>query len=150
MTISSARGVFGTTVQLLPALFERFSSVRTSYVSLTDLAAWEAAVEPTTRFFFYLETPANPSTEVADIEALARIARRHGAMLVVDNCLLHAGAAAAAGVRGGHHRPLRETKYLDGQGRVLGGAVLGSRQYVANRCCASAGRPCRRSTPGCC
>ena len=127
--IVSSRGVFGTTVQLF-ALFERFG-VRTSYVSLTDLAAWEAAVEPTTRFFF-LETPANPSTEVADIEALARIARRHGAMLVVDNCFCTPAL----------QRPLAfgadiivhsATKYLDGQGRVLGGAVLGSRQYVAEK-----------------
>jgi len=127
--IVSSRGVFGTTVQLF-ALFERFG-VRTTYVPLTDLAAWEAAIEPTTRFLF-LETPANPSTEVADLEALARIAKRRGVMLVVDNCFCTPAL----------QRPLEfgadiiihsATKYLDGQGRVMGGAVLGSRQYVAEK-----------------
>src|SRR5690606_27378753 len=80
--IVSSRGVFGTTVQLF-ALFERYG-VRTSYVPLTDLAAWEAAIEPTTRFLF-VETPSNPSTEVVDLAALATLARRRGVLLVVDN-----------------------------------------------------------------
>ncbi|MGE0801028.1 MAG: O-succinylhomoserine sulfhydrylase [Lautropia sp.] len=127
--VVSSRGVFGTTVQLF-ALFERFG-VRTTYVSLTDPAQWEAAIEPTTRFFF-LETPANPSTDVADIEALAAIAHRHDIKLVVDNCFCTPAL----------QRPLElgadiivhsATKYLDGQGRVLGGAVLGTRQYIAEQ-----------------
>ncbi|MEO6270358.1 MAG: O-succinylhomoserine sulfhydrylase, partial [Lautropia sp.] len=127
--IVSSRGVFGTTVQLF-ALFERYG-VRTAYVSLTDLAAWEAAIEPTTRFFF-LETPANPSTDVADLQALAALAHRHGILLVVDNCFCTPIL----------QRPLEHgadiivhsaTKYLDGQGRVLGGAVLGTREYVKEK-----------------
>jgi O-succinylhomoserine sulfhydrylase len=127
--IVSSMGVFGTTVQLF-GLFERYG-VRTTYVPLTDLAAWEAAIEPTTRFLF-LETPANPSTEVADLEPLAAIARRHGVLLVVDNCFctpvlqrpLELGADIVV------HSA---TKYLDGQGRVLGGAVLGRRDYVKDK-----------------
>ena len=127
--IVSSRGVFGTTIQLF-GMFERYG-VRTSYVSLTELAAWEAAIEPTTRFFF-LETPANPSTEVADLEALAALAHRHGILLVVDNCFCTPVL----------QRPLEfgadiivhsATKYLDGQGRVLGGAVLGTREYVKEK-----------------
>jgi O-succinylhomoserine sulfhydrylase len=127
--IVSSRGVFGTTVQLF-ALFERYG-VRTSYVPLTDLAAWEAAVEPTTRFLF-VETPSNPSTEVADLAALAGLARRKGVQLVVDNCFCTPAL----------QRPLElgadiivhsATKYLDGQGRVLGGAVLGRRDYVKQK-----------------
>jgi O-succinylhomoserine sulfhydrylase len=121
--------VFGTTVQLF-ALFERYG-VRTAYVPQTDLAAWEAAIEPTTRFFF-LETPANPSTDVADLQALAALAHRHGILLVVDNCFCTPIL----------QRPLEHgadiivhsaTKYLDGQGRVLGGAVLGTREYVKEK-----------------
>ncbi len=127
--IVSSRGVFGTTVQLF-ALFERYG-VRTAYVPQTDLAAWEAAIEPTTRFFF-LETPANPSTDVADLQALAALAHRHGILLVVDNCFCTPIL----------QRPLEHgadiivhsaTKYLDGQGRVLGGAVLGTREYVKEK-----------------
>jgi O-succinylhomoserine sulfhydrylase len=127
--IVSSMGVFGTTVQLF-GLFERYG-VRTTYVPLTDLAAWEAAIEPTTRFLF-LETPANPSTEVADLEALSALARRRGVLLVVDNCFCTPVL----------QRPLElgadiivhsATKYLDGQGRVLGGAVLGSREYVKEK-----------------
>lgn len=127
--IVSSRGVFGTTVQLF-ALFERYG-VRTAYVPLTDLAAWEAAIEPTTRFFF-LETPANPSTDVADLQALAALAHRHSILLVVDNCFCTPIL----------QRPLEHgadiivhsaTKYLDGQGRVLGGAVLGTREYVKEK-----------------
>ncbi len=127
--IVSSMGVFGTTVQLF-GLFERYG-VRTSYVPLTDLAAWEAAIEPSTRFLF-LETPANPSTEVADLESIAALARRRGVQLVVDNCFCTPVL----------QRPLElgadiivhsATKYLDGQGRVLGGAVLGRKDYVKEK-----------------
>jgi O-succinylhomoserine sulfhydrylase len=127
--IVCARGVFGTTVQLF-ALFERYG-VRTSYVPLIDLAAWEAAIEPTTRFLF-VETPSNPSTEVADLAALAALARRRGVLLVVDNCFCTPAL----------QRPIElgadivvhsATKYLDGQGRVLGGAVLGRSDYVKQK-----------------
>ena len=103
----------------------------TSYVALADTAAWEAAIRPTTRILF-LETPSNPLAEVADIGALAALARRRGIALVVDNCLCTPAL----------QRPLElgadivvhsATKYLDGQGRVMGGAVLGTRDYVTTK-----------------
>ena len=89
---------------------------------------WEAALRPSTRLLF-LETPSNPLTEVSDIAALSALARRAGALLAVDNCFCTPAL----------QRPLElgadivihsATKYLDGQGRVLGGAVLGKRELV--------------------
>lgn len=124
--IVSSAGVFGATAQLFN-LFARYG-VQTSYVPLTDLAAWEQAVRPGTRMF-YLETPSNPLTEIADLEAISQIARRHGVTLVVDNCFSTPVL----------QRPLSQgadlvihsaTKYIDGQGRVLGGAVLGSEKLI--------------------
>jgi O-succinylhomoserine sulfhydrylase len=121
-----SKGVFGTTIQLFN-LYSRYG-VSTTYVPLADVSAWEAAITPTTKFF-YVETPANPSAELADVEALAQICRRHGVKLVVDNCFCTPAL----------QKPLSQgadiiihsaTKYLDGQGRVLGGAVLGSKQYI--------------------
>ena len=122
-----SQGVFGTTIQLF-ALFARYG-VETSYVPLDDPSAWEAAIRPNTKMLF-LETPSNPLTTVGDVRALSAIARARGIPLVVDNCFCTPAL----------QRPLElgadivvhsATKYLDGQGRVLGGAVLGSRKYVA-------------------
>ncbi len=127
--VVSSRGVFGTTIQLF-ALFERYG-ISTSYVALDDVAAWEAAIRPTTKIFF-LETPSNPLAEVADLTALAELAHRHNITLVVDNCLCTPAL----------QRPLEfgvdvvvhsATKYIDGQGRVMGGAVLGSRAFVTQK-----------------
>ena len=122
-----SNAVFGATVQLYSGILARFG-VETSFVPATDLAAWQRAVRPSTRLFF-LETPSNPLTEVSDIAAIAAIARRAAAPLVVDNCFCTPAL----------QRPLElgadlvvhsATKYLDGQGRVLGGAILGSRKLV--------------------
>jgi O-succinylhomoserine sulfhydrylase len=121
-----SQGVFGTTIQLF-SLFSRYQ-IETSYVPLSDPPAWEAAIRPTTRMLF-LETPSNPLTEVGDLRAIAAIAKRHGIPLVVDNCFCTPAL----------QRPLEQganivvhsaTKYLDGQGRVLGGAVLGGEKYM--------------------
>src|SRR5690606_37880012 len=112
----------GTTIQLC-SLFSRYD-IQTSYVPLSEPDAWEAAIRPNTRMLF-LETPSNPLTEVADLRAIAAVAKRHGIPLVVDNCFCTPAL----------QRPLAlvadivvhsATKYLDGQGRVLGGAVLGN------------------------
>ncbi|MFA7664708.1 MAG: O-succinylhomoserine sulfhydrylase [Burkholderiaceae bacterium] len=122
-----AKGVFGTTIQLF-GLFARYG-IETSYVPVSDPDAWAAAVRPNTRLLF-LETPSNPSTEIGDLGALAAIAQRHGIPLVVDNCFCTPAL----------QRPLElgadivvhsATKHLDGQGRVLGGAVLGSHKYMS-------------------
>jgi O-succinylhomoserine sulfhydrylase len=125
--VVSSSGVFGATVQLLNNVLAKFG-IETSYVDKADTAAWKAALRPNTRLL-YLETPSNPLTEVFDITALAHLAHGAGALLVVDNCFctpilqrpLDLGADLVI------HSA---TKYLDGQGRVLGGAVLGKRELV--------------------
>lgn len=125
--IVCSAGVFGATVQLLGNIMKRFG-VETTFVSGTGVAAWEKAVQPGTRLLF-LETPSNPLMEVYDVAALARVAKRAGALLAVDNVFctpvlqrpLELGADIVV------HSA---TKYLDGQGRVLGGAVLGKREVI--------------------
>ena len=121
-----SKGVFGTTIQLF-ALFARYG-IETTYVSLDDPAAWEAAIRPNTKLLF-LETPSNPLTEVGDVRALSAIARAGGIPLVVDNCFC-TPALQRPFELGADIVVHSATKYLDGQGRVLGGAVLGSRKYV--------------------
>lgn len=120
-------GVFGATVQLFSGILARFG-VETSFVSKTDPAAWRTAVKKTTRLL-YLETPSNPLMEVYDIAALAAVAKQAGALLAVDNVFctpvlqrpLELGADIVV------HSA---TKFLDGQGRVLGGAVLGRKEVI--------------------
>jgi O-succinylhomoserine sulfhydrylase len=125
--IVCSSGVFGATVQLLGTIMKRFG-VETTFVSGTDIARWQEAMTPGTRLL-YLETPSNPLMEIYDIAALATVSKRAGALLVVDNVF-------ATPVL---QRPLdlgadivihSATKYLDGQGRVLGGAVLGRRDVI--------------------
>lgn len=125
--IVASRSIFGSTVQLFSNILGRFG-VETTYVSPTDPAEWRAAVRPNTKLFF-VESPSNPLTEVSDIRALADIAHESGAWLAVDNCFCSPAL----------QKPLElgadiiihsATKYLDGQGRVLGGAVLGSQALM--------------------
>jgi O-succinylhomoserine sulfhydrylase len=125
--VVSSRNVFGPTVLLFNNYLGRFG-VETTFVPLTDLAAWERAIRPNTKLLF-IETPSNPLTEVADIAALAKLAHAKGALLVVDNCFCTPAL----------QRPLAlgadivihsATKYLDGQGRCVGGAVVGDRERV--------------------
>ena len=124
-----SNAVFGATVQLFSNVFSRFG-VETSFVSPTRVEDWQKAVRKNTRLLF-LETPSNPLTEVSDIGALAGVAKRAGALLAVDNVLCTPAL----------QRPLElgadlvihsATKYLDGQGRVIGGAVAGSKALVAD------------------
>lgn len=125
--IVSSRAIFGSTVVLFDNFMGRFG-VQTSYVPLTDLAAWEAAIRPNTRLLF-VETPSNPLTEVADIRALADIAHRHGCLLAVDNCFCT--PALQQPLKLGADIVIHSaTKYIDGQGRCLGGAVVGSEALV--------------------
>ncbi|MDH5481075.1 MAG: O-succinylhomoserine sulfhydrylase [Nitrosomonas sp.] len=125
--IVASRSLFGATVNLFNNILKRFN-IETTFVSATDISEWEAAVRPNTKLFF-LETPSNPLTEISDIAELSKVAKRVGAWLAVDNCFctpilqkpLKLGADIVI------HSA---TKYLDGQGRVLGGAVLGSRELL--------------------
>jgi len=125
--IVCSAGVFGATVQLLGNIMKRFG-VATTFVSGTEPAAWQAAVTPATRML-YVETPSNPLTEVYDIAALAAVARKAGALLVVDNCFCSPALQQPLAL-GADVVIHSATKFLDGQGRVLGGAVLGKREVV--------------------
>ncbi len=125
--IISASGIFGATVQLFGNVLARFG-VETTFVSGVDPAAWQGALRPATKLL-YLETPSNPLTEVFDVAALAELARGAGALLVVDNCLC-TPALQRPFALGADIVIHSATKYLDGQGRVLGGAVLGRREMV--------------------
>jgi O-succinylhomoserine sulfhydrylase len=124
--IVASRSLFGATVNLFNIL-KRFN-IETTFVSATDVQAWESAVKPNTKLLF-IETPSNPLTEISNIAALAAVAKKNDAWLAVDNCFCSPAL----------QRPLdlgadivihSATKYLEGQGRVLGGAVLGKRDLL--------------------
>jgi O-succinylhomoserine sulfhydrylase len=125
--IVCSAGVFGATVQLFGNIMKRFG-VETTFVSGTDVAGWQAAVQNNTRLF-YVETPSNPLTEVYDIAALAAVAKKAGALLVVDNCFCSPALQQPLAL-GADVVIHSATKYLDGQGRVLGGAVLGKKSVI--------------------
>jgi O-succinylhomoserine sulfhydrylase len=125
--VVASRSIFGTSVQLFGNILKRWG-LNVTFVSLTDPNEWQAAVTEKTKLFF-VETPSNPMTEVCDIQVLADIAHLAGAYLVVDNCFCTPAI----------QRPLEmgadivihsATKYIDGQGRCLGGAVLGSKALM--------------------
>lgn len=127
--IVSSRSIFGSTTLLFNNYLGKFG-VETSFVAQHDIDAWAQAIRPQTRLLF-LETPSNPLTEVADISALAQLAHANGCLLVVDNCFCTPAL----------QRPLSlgadivihsATKYLDGQGRCVGGAVVGSEAIVGD------------------
>ena len=125
--IVASRSIFGTTVVLFNQFMQKFG-VEISFVSLTDLDEWEQAIEPNTKLLF-IETPANPMTQIGDMRALSDLAHKHGALLAVDNAFCTPAL----------QRPLEfgadivihsATKYIDGQGRAMGGAVVGSEELV--------------------
>lgn len=120
-------GVFGATVQMFNNIFTKFG-VQTTYVDGGDPAAWELAMTPATRLLF-VETPSNPLTEVFDIAALAALAKRRGALLAVDNCFCSPALQQPLAL-GADLVIHSATKYLDGQGRVMGGAVLGRNELI--------------------
>lgn len=122
-----SRSVFGSTIKLLGTEFARFG-VETSFVSQTDVAEWKAAVRPTTKLFF-AETPTNPLTDVCDIRALAEVAHNAGALLAVDNCFCSPALQQPAKL-GADIVIHSGTKYLDGQGRVVAGALCASEVLV--------------------
>lgn len=125
--IVCSSGVFGATVQLLGGIMKRFG-VETTFVSGTARAGFAAAVQKNTRMV-YIETPSNPLTEVYDIAALSEVSRKAGALLVVDNCFCT--PALQQPLKLGADVVIHSaTKYLDGQGRVLGGAVLGRKDAI--------------------
>jgi O-succinylhomoserine sulfhydrylase len=125
--IISSRSVFGTVVPLLDQICAKFG-VQTTWVSPAHVDEWRAAVRPNTRLLF-CETPSNPLAEICDIAALADIARHAGAVLAIDNCLLT--PALQRPIEHGADLVIHSaTKYLDGQGRVLAGAVCGRKELI--------------------
>ena len=127
--IVSSRSIFGTTT----VLFENFLGklgIETTFVELSDLSAWEQAIRPETRLLF-LETPSNPLTELVDIAALADIAHKKDCLLVVDNCFCTPVLQQPISL-GADIVIHSATKYIDGQGRCMGGAVCGSNDIVGD------------------
>jgi len=122
-----SRSLFGTSVLLFQNIMGKFG-VDTTFVDLTDLSAWEQAITPKTRFLF-LETPSNPLTHLADIAELATLAHSRDCLLVVDNvyCTPVLQQPLALGADLVVHSA---TKYLDGQGRCIGGAIVGSEDLI--------------------
>ncbi len=120
--ILASRSIFGTTVNLFSNILGRFG-VETTFVNLTDFSEWEAAITPKTKLLF-LETPSNPLTEIADIKQLADLAHAHDSLLVVDNCFCTPVLQQPLSL-GADIIIHSATKYLDGQGRCIGGAVVG-------------------------
>ncbi len=126
--ILCSRSVFGTTTVMFTKYLKKFG-IAVDYVSLADISGWQEKIRPDTRLLF-VESPSNPLSEVADIKALAGIAHSNGSLLVVDNCFCTPAL----------QKPLQlgadivihsATKYLDGQGRAMGGAVVGSAELMA-------------------
>ena len=125
--IVSSRSIFGTTTVLLTNIVARLG-IDTTFVELSELSAWEKAIKPETKLLF-LETPSNPLTELVDIAALAKIAHKHGCLLAVDNCLC-TPALQQPILLGADIVIHSATKYIDGQGRCMGGAVCGTNDVV--------------------
>lgn len=122
-----SQSVFGSTIKLIGTELAKFG-VLSSFVPQTDVAAWRAAVRPETRLLF-AETPTNPLTEICDIAALAQVAHEAGALLAVDNCFCT--PALQRPVDHGADLVVHSgTKYLDGQGRVVAGAICGKRELI--------------------
>ncbi len=125
-----SRSVFGSTIKLIGTEFGKFG-VQSTFVSQTDLAEWKAAIRPNTKLLF-AETPTNPLTEVCDIRALADLAHNAGALLAVDNCFCTPALQKPAAL-GADIITHSGTKYLDGQGRVIAGAICASEALIREK-----------------
>ena len=125
--IVSSRSIFGSTTMLLNNIIAKLG-IDTAYVELSDISAWQQAIKPETKLLF-LETPSNPLTELVDISALSEIAKKSSCLLAVDNCFCT--PALQQPIRLGADIVIHSaTKYIDGQGRCIGGAVCGSNDVV--------------------
>ena len=126
--IVSSRSIFGTTVNLFNNIFFKFG-LETTFVPLTDYQAWDNAIRPHTRVLF-LETPSNPLTEIADIARIAELAHKNNCLLIVDNCFCTPVLQRPFSL-GADIVIHSATKYLDGQGRCIGGAIVGSEELLS-------------------
>jgi O-succinylhomoserine sulfhydrylase len=127
--VVSSRAVFGSTHQILTRILSRFG-VEHTYVDQRDVSQWKAAIRPQTKML-YLETPSNPGLEIADLEALGGLAKERGLILNVDNCF--ATPYLQKPVEFGAHLVTHSaTKFIDGQGRAIGGVVVGDKKLIAD------------------
>jgi O-succinylhomoserine sulfhydrylase len=125
--IVASQSIFGTTVKLFDDIFARFG-IEMTFVKLTDFSAWQSAIRKNTRFLF-LETPSNPLLEIVDIKALADLAHVHNTLLIVDNCLCTPVLQKPLSL-GADLVIHSATKFLDGQGRCIGGAIVGAKNLL--------------------
>lgn len=125
--VVSSRSIFGTTTLLFSNYLEKFG-IEFDFVELSNLEAWEKAIRPNTKLLF-AETPSNPLTELVDIKALSEIAHKNDSVLVIDNCFCTPALQKPLDL-GADIVVHSATKYLDGQGRCLGGAVVGDKKLV--------------------
>ncbi len=123
----ASRNIFGSTNVLFEKFLSKFN-IQISYVDLLDIQGWEQSIQPNTRML-YLESPSNPLNEIADISALAKLSQKQQALLVVDNCFCTPALQKPLSL-GADLVIHSATKYIDGQGRCLGGAVLGSEHLI--------------------
>ena len=127
--VVSSRAIFGSTHQLFTRVFPKWG-ISSDYAEAADLSSWERQIRPNTRLF-YVETPSNPGLELVDLEALSQLAHRHDIAVVVDNCFAtpYLQQPLALGADVVIHSA---TKFIDGQGRVLGGAIVGHADYLSD------------------
>lgn len=125
--VLASRALFGSTHQILTQLFPRWG-ITFTYVDAADVASWEAAVQPNTKLLF-VETPSNPGLALVDLEAAGALARAHGLIFVVDNCFATPYLQQPLAY-GAHLSVHSATKWMDGQGRTLGGVVVGSAELL--------------------
>lgn len=125
--VLASRSVFGSTHQILNVLFPRFNISHT-YVDISDVASWESKIQPNTKMIF-VETPSNPALDVIDLEWLGKLANKHNLILNVDNCFATPYLQNPA-QWGAHIVTHSATKFIDGQGRVIGGAIVGKKELI--------------------
>jgi len=125
--VLACRSVFGSTHQILNIIFPRFG-ISHSYADINDLASWEANIKPNTRMIF-VETPSNPALDIIDLDWLGKLAAKHNLILNVDNCFATPYLQNPA-KWGAHIVTHSATKFIDGQGRVIGGAILGTKALI--------------------
>ncbi|MDH5250261.1 MAG: aminotransferase class I/II-fold pyridoxal phosphate-dependent enzyme, partial [Cyclobacteriaceae bacterium] len=125
--VLACRSVFGSTHQILDTIFPRFG-ISYSYADITKPELWESKIQPNTRMIF-VETPSNPALDIIDLEWLGKLAKKHSLILNVDNCFATPYLQTPA-AWGAHLVTHSATKFIDGQGRVIGGAVLGSKELI--------------------
>jgi O-succinylhomoserine sulfhydrylase len=125
-----SRSVFGATIQLFTTILGRFG-ITTTYVDIADIKSWQSAVQENTKLF-YLETPSNPLTEIADIKAIAKLAKQVKVLFAVDNCFCTPALQKPLAL-GADVIIHSATKYLDGQGRMVGGAIVGTEDFIMGK-----------------